>query len=328
VPYESTLDKVLLACDELTGFVGACALVRPEGIATLEAKSVLKKLKDKGFAAKVERDEVSAGAALLGVDLGEHVTFVIEALKPHAAELGLTKSLVLQCEERIQELQEFSRGLRESCEVVLGTVQRPAPRGPMTHEPTLFDRMTPEMRQAMEAARGACQRMGHAFMGPEHFLLGLIEVDDGAAMKILAECGCQTALMKSDIEARLDRGVPEPERRPLPFTPKAKRVLEESVRLVQMLDHAEIGTGHVLFSLAIVSDTVAFDILLRHRVSEEVVCKMLDERGGWEWPFEPAPDDVRMRLVTLRRAVAVLIAIGELNLAEQVGRLSGHSVQP
>lgn len=89
VPYESALDKALLACDELTGFVGACALVRPEGIATLEAKSVLKKLKDKGFAAKVERGEVTAGAELLGVELTEHVGFVIGALRPHSAELGL-----------------------------------------------------------------------------------------------------------------------------------------------------------------------------------------------------------------------------------------------
>ena len=89
VPYETLLDKALLACDELTGFVGACALVRPEGLATLEAKSVLKKLKDKGFAAKVEREEVRRGAELLGVDLAAHVDFVIGALRPHAEELGL-----------------------------------------------------------------------------------------------------------------------------------------------------------------------------------------------------------------------------------------------
>jgi predicted hydrolase (HD superfamily) len=89
VPYESALDRALLACDELTGFVGACALVRPEGIATLEAKSVLKKLKDRSFAAKVERDEVTKGAELLGADLAEHVAFVIAALRPHADELGL-----------------------------------------------------------------------------------------------------------------------------------------------------------------------------------------------------------------------------------------------
>jgi len=89
VPYETKLDRALLACDELTGFVGACCLVRPDGIASLEAKSVLKKLKDKGFAAKVERAEVTAGTELLKVDLAQHVTFVIEALKPHAAELGL-----------------------------------------------------------------------------------------------------------------------------------------------------------------------------------------------------------------------------------------------
>jgi len=89
VPYHSTLDKALLACDELTGFVGACARVRPDGLATLEAASVLKKLKDKGFAAKVERHEVTTGAELLGVELGAHIDFVIAALRPHAVELGL-----------------------------------------------------------------------------------------------------------------------------------------------------------------------------------------------------------------------------------------------
>ena len=91
VPYESALDKALLACDELTGFVGACCLVRPGGITTLEPKSVLKKLKDKGFAAKVEREEIEAGVKLLGVEMGEHVGFVIDALKPFGGELGLVK---------------------------------------------------------------------------------------------------------------------------------------------------------------------------------------------------------------------------------------------
>lgn len=89
VPYESPLDKALLACDELTGFIVACCLVRPEGVSTLTAKSVRKKLKDKAFARKVEREEISAGAELLGVDLAEHIGFVIAALKPHAEELGI-----------------------------------------------------------------------------------------------------------------------------------------------------------------------------------------------------------------------------------------------
>ena len=89
VPYESALDRALLACDELTGFVGACCLVRPGGIRTLEPKSVKKKLKDKSFAAKVERAEVQAGAELLGVELDEHIGFVIDALRPWADELGL-----------------------------------------------------------------------------------------------------------------------------------------------------------------------------------------------------------------------------------------------
>lgn len=89
VSYDSALDKALLACDELTGFVGACCFVRPDGIRSLGASSVKKKLKDKAFAAKVDRQEVKIGAEMLGVELGEHIEFVIAALVPHAEELGL-----------------------------------------------------------------------------------------------------------------------------------------------------------------------------------------------------------------------------------------------
>lgn len=89
VPYETLLDKALLACDELTGFIVACAQVRPDGIAGLEAKSVIKKLKDKGFASKVERDEVYKGVELFGVDLTEHITFIIEVLRKNKEELHI-----------------------------------------------------------------------------------------------------------------------------------------------------------------------------------------------------------------------------------------------
>jgi predicted hydrolase (HD superfamily) len=89
VPHCSMMDKALLAADELSGFVVACCLVRPDGIATLEPKSVKKKLKDKAFAAKVDRDEIRRGAELLNVDLDDHLRFVIAALKPHAEELGI-----------------------------------------------------------------------------------------------------------------------------------------------------------------------------------------------------------------------------------------------
>jgi predicted hydrolase (HD superfamily) len=89
LPPKSLMDKCLLACDELTGFVIACCLVRPEGIATLEPKSVKKKLKDKAFAAKVDRDIIRTSVELLGVDFDQHIQFVIDALKPHAKELGI-----------------------------------------------------------------------------------------------------------------------------------------------------------------------------------------------------------------------------------------------
>jgi predicted hydrolase (HD superfamily) len=89
VPYETALDKALLACDELTGFIVACAQVRPDGIAGLEAKSVIKKLKDKGFAAKVERDEVYKGVELFGVELADHITFIIDVLRKNKLELQI-----------------------------------------------------------------------------------------------------------------------------------------------------------------------------------------------------------------------------------------------
>lgn len=89
VPYETQLDKALLACDELTGFIIAACLVRPEGVTTLAPKSVRKKLKDKAFAAKVDREEINKGVELLGVEMAEHIQFIVDALKPHADELGI-----------------------------------------------------------------------------------------------------------------------------------------------------------------------------------------------------------------------------------------------
>ena len=88
-PRVSPLDKTLYACDELAGFITACAMVKPERIVGLEARSVKKKLKQKSFAASINRDDITRGAADLGVDLDEHIQFVIDAMSPIAAELGL-----------------------------------------------------------------------------------------------------------------------------------------------------------------------------------------------------------------------------------------------
>jgi putative nucleotidyltransferase with HDIG domain len=89
LPRDTDLKKTLFACDELAGFVHACGLVRPDGIETLTPKSVKKKLKQPSFAAGVHRDEVYAGAELLGVDFDEHIQTVTDAMKPIAGELGL-----------------------------------------------------------------------------------------------------------------------------------------------------------------------------------------------------------------------------------------------
>jgi putative nucleotidyltransferase with HDIG domain len=89
LPRETALEKHLFACDELSGFVHACGLVRPAGLEGLEPKSVKKKLKQPSFAAGVHRDEVYAGAELIGRELDEHIANVVAALQPISKDLGL-----------------------------------------------------------------------------------------------------------------------------------------------------------------------------------------------------------------------------------------------
>lgn len=88
-PRVSPLDKTLYACDELCGFLMACAMVRPERLEGMQAKSVRKKMKQKSFAAAVNRDDLVRGAEDLGVDLNDHIQFVIDSLAPYAGPLGL-----------------------------------------------------------------------------------------------------------------------------------------------------------------------------------------------------------------------------------------------
>jgi putative nucleotidyltransferase with HDIG domain len=88
-PRVNLVDKALYACDEICGLITAAALVRPAGITDLTAASVRKKMKSKGFARTVNRDDIERGAADFGVDLSEHIQFCIDAMKPLAGELGL-----------------------------------------------------------------------------------------------------------------------------------------------------------------------------------------------------------------------------------------------
>ena len=88
-PRVSRLDKTLYACDELTGFITAAAMVRPTRISGMQASSIRKKMKEKAFAAAVNRDDIVRGAEELGVDLNEHIQFVIDAMAGIAEQLGL-----------------------------------------------------------------------------------------------------------------------------------------------------------------------------------------------------------------------------------------------
>jgi putative nucleotidyltransferase with HDIG domain len=93
VSRDTPMEKALFACDELAGFITACTLVKPsKSLADVEAKSVRKKMKDKAFARSVSRDDITNGAADLGVDLEEHIAFCIEAMSAIAGDLGLDGS--------------------------------------------------------------------------------------------------------------------------------------------------------------------------------------------------------------------------------------------
>jgi predicted hydrolase (HD superfamily) len=93
VTRDSLMEKALFACDELAGFITAVALIKPsKSLAEVDVKSVRKRMKDKAFARKVNRDDITNGAAELGVDLDEHIALCIEAMKAIAADLGLDGS--------------------------------------------------------------------------------------------------------------------------------------------------------------------------------------------------------------------------------------------
>jgi putative nucleotidyltransferase with HDIG domain len=94
-PRVHLLDQALYACDELTGLITAAALVRPNGITDLTAASVKKKMKSRGFAKGVKREDVERGARDFGVDLTEHIQFIIDAMKPIAAELDLLRGTAI-----------------------------------------------------------------------------------------------------------------------------------------------------------------------------------------------------------------------------------------
>jgi predicted hydrolase (HD superfamily) len=89
VPRETRLAKTLYAVDELSGFIAACALVRPTGIEGMKPKSVKKKLKQPSFAAAVDREQIQRGIEELGVDTDEHISLIIAAMAERAEELGL-----------------------------------------------------------------------------------------------------------------------------------------------------------------------------------------------------------------------------------------------
>ena len=125
---DTLLKRTLFACDELSGFVHACGLVRPTGLEGLEPKSVRKKLKQPSFAAGVSREDVYAGAELLEIELDEHIANVVAAMQPISAELGLPGEAASASTSRSRSLSSFHQPTDARRSPVPGSSRTTTPR--------------------------------------------------------------------------------------------------------------------------------------------------------------------------------------------------------
>ena len=160
LPRDTPLKRTLYACDELSGFIHACGLVRPQGLDGLTPKSVRKKLKQPSFAAGVHRDEVYAGAELLGLELDEHIANVVAALQPIAPSSACGRPRGTEsADERLGRSSSTALDVRAAT----GTLAMGDPRGPRTQEqraaPAAGSRVGPSARPCSAGAGRADGRV-------------------------------------------------------------------------------------------------------------------------------------------------------------------------
>lgn len=154
----------------------------------------------------------------------------------------------------------------------------------------MFDRFTDRAKMAMTLARQEAQRLGHDHMGPEHMLLGLIQVGDGGAFSVLQALGADLGTIRTDLEALLERSSNPVKLNQLPFTPSAKRVLELTMEEAGGLGHNYIGTEHLLLGLIKELDSPAARVLADVGVElEEAREELLDYLGSWSIEDDESP---------------------------------------
>jgi ATP-dependent Clp protease ATP-binding subunit ClpC len=172
----------------------------------------------------------------------------------------------------------------------------------------MFERFTDRARRVVVLAQDEARMLGHNYIGTEHILLGLIHEGNGVAAKALTAMGIGLEATRQQVEEIIGRGKGASEGH-IPFTPRAKKVLELSLREALQLGHDYIGTEHILLGLIREGDGVAAQVLVGfgadlNRVRQQVIQLLHGSPGPGSAPG--GPDDLRERLTTIAARLAVI----------------------
>jgi ATP-dependent Clp protease ATP-binding subunit ClpA len=175
----------------------------------------------------------------------------------------------------------------------------------------MFERFTDRARRVVALAQEEARMLNHSYIGTEHILLGLIHEGEGVAAKALESLGISLDAVRQQVKEIIGRGQQAPSGH-IPFTPRAKKVLELSLREAQQLGHNYIGTEHILLGLIREGDGVAAQVLVKlgadlNRARPQVV-QLLFGRAGEDLTGEgsPLPDDALTRVDSLDRRLAAI----------------------
>jgi hypothetical protein len=185
-------------------------------------------------------------------------------------------------------------------------------------ESPMFERFTDGARRVVVRAQHEARRLNHNYIGTEHLLLGLLadgaSGDEGVAAAALDSFGISLEMVRHDVEEIIGKGVATPGAAHIPFTPRAKKVLELSLREALQLGHNYIGTEHVLLGLLREGEGVAAQVLVKRgaglsSVRERVIELLVQRPGGDQPPGEPVPGAVTMQV---HRAVVAPAWLGRI----------------
>lgn len=182
----------------------------------------------------------------------------------------------------------------------------------------MFDRFTTEAKDVLNRARQESDRLGHAYLGPEHMLMGMLAMPDSTGVALLRECGVDVQELRAELGRIVKPGPILPGTiGQIPFTASAKKVLELAMEDMSQAHHDTLTVGHVLIALASVGGSIPAAVLADRGVGVELLRAKVGARWIGDLGDRPPMDGGRRRQV-LREAIALLVVLGETDAAERV----------